>query len=133
MLSLTLIHGKPGEDTLYIADIPVRVTRVDGPKVSLGIEAPPHVPVDREKIYLQKAAERGKRDATQLLWSILEGPLGLRGRGDTVTGLTLTLRAGQAPYLVLEEYPTDPKVGCGVNVQDFELQAVPKGGDGGGS
>jgi carbon storage regulator len=53
-----ILTRRPGEVIVIGDDIRVRVVSVSGRQVSLGIEAPKDVQVDREEIRLRKQAEQ---------------------------------------------------------------------------
>lgn len=55
-----LVLGRRIHEVLCIGDnIKIRVLRIEGNQVRLGIEAPKDIEVDREEIYNRKRLERG--------------------------------------------------------------------------
>lgn len=60
---MLVLTRKPNQAINIGDDIVVTVLEVRGDQVRLGIEAPKHVPVQREEIYLQARTEPGERRA----------------------------------------------------------------------
>ena len=50
---MLILSRKPGESLIIDGRITVKVVRLDGDVVKLGIEAPGDVPVHREEVYLE--------------------------------------------------------------------------------
>jgi carbon storage regulator len=50
---MLILSRKPGESLIIDGRITVKVVRLDGDVVKLGIEAPGHIPVHREEVYLE--------------------------------------------------------------------------------
>jgi carbon storage regulator CsrA len=53
-----VLSRKIGEEIVIAGNIKVRVVAVQGDRVRVGVEAPPHVPVDRQEIHDRKIAGR---------------------------------------------------------------------------
>ena len=50
---MLILSRKPGESLIIDGRITVKVVRLDGDVVKLGIEAPNDIPVHREEVYLE--------------------------------------------------------------------------------
>ncbi len=48
---MLILSRKPGESIIIDGRIVVRVMRLEGEVVKLGIEAPPEIPVHRQEVY----------------------------------------------------------------------------------
>lgn len=55
---MLVLTRKPNEALMLGDEIKITVLEVKGKQVRLGIEAPSHVPVHRQEIYLRIQAER---------------------------------------------------------------------------
>jgi carbon storage regulator len=55
---MLILSRKVGQSIVIAGNIVVKVVRVDGDQIKLGIQAPPEVPVHREEI--QAEIDRGK-------------------------------------------------------------------------
>lgn len=49
-----LVLARKENQRIFAGDVTITVVEIDGPKVRLGIEAPRHVPIDREEVRLSK-------------------------------------------------------------------------------
>jgi len=52
---MLVLTRRVGDEIIIDGDIRVMVVAVKGDKVRIGIEAPPHVPVDRKEIHDRRA------------------------------------------------------------------------------
>jgi carbon storage regulator len=50
---MLILSRKPGESIVIDGNIHVKIMRVDGDVVKIGIEAPASVPVHREEVYVE--------------------------------------------------------------------------------
>jgi len=50
---MLVLTRRPGEGILLGDDIEIRITRIDGDTVRLGIQAPRHVSIYRDEVYRQ--------------------------------------------------------------------------------
>jgi carbon storage regulator len=54
---MLVLARRKGEEIIINGDIRIRVVRIQGECVRLGIEAPPYVPVDRLEVHERRCAE----------------------------------------------------------------------------
>jgi carbon storage regulator len=77
-----LVLTRKKEETIRIgSDITVKIIDIDNRQVKLGIEAPKHIPVNREEIYLRiisenKAASSGQEEGLLQIAGLLKGSKG---------------------------------------------------------
>jgi len=58
---MLVFSRKKDERVVVNEDIVITIVEVRGDKVRIGIEAPAHIAVDREEIWVLKQAEKGER------------------------------------------------------------------------
>ena len=59
-----LVLSRQSDETIIIGDnIRVTIVEVRGDKVRIGIEAPAHIAVDREEIWVLKQAEKAQKES----------------------------------------------------------------------
>jgi carbon storage regulator len=55
---MLVLTRKIGEQIVIGNDIKIKIVEIKGKQVRIGIEAPRHVEVNREEVFLQKTAEK---------------------------------------------------------------------------
>jgi carbon storage regulator len=60
---MLVLTRKVGQEIRIGEDITVVVVRIQGDKVRLGIDAPPHVQIHREEVRRRLQAEKGRGEA----------------------------------------------------------------------
>lgn len=66
---MLILSRKTGESIVIDGRIVVKIVRVDGETIKVGVSAPAHVPVHREEVYqeIRKNNEEAMTDKRQLL------------------------------------------------------------------